>query len=128
MNFWARTALAAGMVAAGLLAAGLAFASPAPTAKPAKPKTTVVTVSMFEMGFKLGRTTVSRGTVVFKVVNDGKIPHDFSFGSRGGGTPMLQPGQSATLTVKFAKAGRYTYICTVEGHQEAGMIGVLTVT
>ncbi len=91
-------------------------------------QTTKVSVSMFEMGFKLSKTTVPHGTVIFDVRNDGKLPHDFSFGSRGGGTPLLQPGQSATLTVKFAKAGQYTYICTVEGHQESGMIGVLTVT
>jgi len=92
------------------------------------PQTTDVSVSLFEMGFKLSKTTVPRGTVVFHLKNDGKLPHDFSFGSRGGGSPMLQAGQSATFTVKFATPGKYTFICTVEGHQEAGMIGVLTVT
>ena len=95
---------------------------------PAAAQTTQVSVSMFEMGFKLSQTKVPRGTVVFQVRNDGKLPHDFSFGSRGGGSPMLQAGQSATFTVKFATPGKYTFICTVEGHQEAGMIGVLTVT
>jgi len=95
---------------------------------PAAAQTTHVSVSMFEMGFKLSKTTVPHGTVVFEVRNDGKLPHDFSFGSRGGGTPLLGPGQSATLKVTFAKPGKYSYICTVEGHQESGMIGVLTVT
>jgi len=95
---------------------------------PAAAQTTHVSVSMFEMGFKLSKTTVPHGTVVFDVRNDGKLPHDFSFGSRGGGSPMLQAGRSATFTVKFATPGKYTFICTVEGHQEAGMIGVLTVT
>lgn len=92
------------------------------------PQATRVTVSAFEMGFKLSRTTVPHGTVTFAVDNDGKIPHDFSFGSKGGGTPLLQPGQPATLTVTFTKPGKYTFICTVEGHAEGGMIGVLTVT
>ncbi len=95
---------------------------------PAAAQTTRVSVSMFEMGFKLSKATVPHGTVVFEVRNDGKLPHDFSFGSRGGGTPLLAPGQSAILKVTFAKPGKYTYICTVEGHQESGMIGVLTVT
>ena len=95
---------------------------------PTTAQTTQVSVSMFEMGFKLSKTTVQRGTVVFEVRNDGKIPHDFSFGSRGGGTPLLGPGQGATLKVTFAKPGKYTFICTVEGHQESGMIGALTVT
>ena len=101
------------------------------TVKPAAttaPQTTDVNVSLFEMGFKLSKMTVPRGTAVFHLKNDGKLAHDFSFGSRGGGSPMLQPGQNATLTVKFATPGKYTFICTVEGHQEAGMIGVLTVT
>lgn len=91
-------------------------------------QTTHVDVSMFEMGFKLSKTTVPHGTVVFSVRNDGKLPHDFTFGAKGGGTPMLQPGQSATLTVTFDKPGKYTFWCTVEGHMEAGMIGQLTVT
>ncbi len=91
-------------------------------------KATKVSVSMFEMGFKLSQTTVPHGTVTFDVRNDGKLAHDFSFGSKGGGTPLVQPGQSATLIVTFAKAGKYTFICTVEGHAEGGMIGVLTVT
>ncbi len=95
---------------------------------PAAARTTHVSVSMFEMGFKLSKTTVPHGTVVFDVRNDGKLPHDFSFGSRGGGTRLLGPGESAALTATFAKPGKYTYICTVEGHQESGMIGVLTVT
>lgn len=104
------------------------FAALVVTPVASAPKTTRVTVSMFEMGFKLSQKTVPHGTVVFEVRNDGKLPHDFSFGSRGGGSPMLQAGQSATLTVTFAKLGKYTYICTVEGHAAAGMIGVLTVT
>jgi uncharacterized cupredoxin-like copper-binding protein len=99
------------------------------------PQTTQVNVSMFEMGFKLSRTKVPFGTVVFNLKNDGKLPHDFSFGSKGGGSPLLQPGQTAKFTVAFPKPGtftarssNYTFICTVEGHQESGMIGVLTVT
>ncbi len=91
------------------------------------PQTTEVAVSMFEMGFKLSKTSAPRGTVVFKVSNDGKLPHDFSFGSRGGGTPLLDSGGTATHTVKFPTPGKYTFICTVEGHYAAGMYGVLTV-
>ena len=115
------------LAAAALAALVVGGASAALAKAPPKPVTTKVTVSAFEMGFKVSKTTVPRGTVIFTVTNTGKLPHDFSFGSKGGGTPLLQPGQSATLTVKFAKAGKYTFICTVEGHQEAGMIGSLTV-
>ena len=105
-------------------------AKPKPKPKPVLKNTTVL-VSAFEtssgMVLKLSQTTVPRGTVTFKVVNDGKLPHDLSFGDRIGKTAMLEAGQSGTVTIKFLKAGKYTFICTVEGHQEAGMIGVLTV-
>lgn len=103
------------------------LAKPAKAA-PAPPQTTKVTGSAFEMAFKLSQTVVPHGTVIFTITNTGQLPHDFSFGSAGGGTTLLDAGQSATLTVQFAKPGKYTYICTVEGHQEAGMIGSLTVT
>lgn len=69
-------------------------------------QTTNVSVSLFEMGFKLSKTTVPHGTVVFQLKNDGKLPHDFSFGSRGGGSSMIQPSQSATLTVNFPTPGK----------------------
>lgn len=106
-----------------------AAAKPAATvASSARPQTTNVTVSATEMSFALSTTTVPHGTVVFTVKNSGALNHDFSFGSAGGGTPMLKPGESATITVQFPKPGKYTFICTVEGHQEAGMIGALNVT
>ena len=107
------------------LAFTVTAASSSASTSPAQ--TTNVSVSAFEMGFKLSKATVACGTVVFDVRNDGKLAHDFSFGSRGGGTPLIQPGESAALRVTFAKPGKYTFICTVEGHQEAGMFGVLTV-
>jgi len=88
-------------------------------------QTTTVTVSMFEMGFKLSTTVVPRGTVIFKVVNDGKVPHDFRIGGKG--TEYLDSGQSETLTVGLAKPGQFTFLCTVSGHAGAGMIGTLTV-
>ena len=41
---------------------------------------------------------------------------------------MLKPGKSATLTIVFAKAGTYEYLCTVARHAAAGVKGVLKVT
>lgn len=86
---------------------------------------TAVDVSMFEMGFKLSRSEVPPGTVVFRVVNDGKVPHDFRISGKG--TPMLGPGGRATLTVAFPQPGSFTFVCTVEGHAGAGMVGKLIV-
>jgi uncharacterized cupredoxin-like copper-binding protein len=40
---------------------------------------------------------------------------------------VINPGQTAKLTVTFTKAGSYPYLCTVPGHAAAGMKGVLRV-
>lgn len=113
------------LIAVVALGVGLAAASPAAVATPSA-KTTVVNVSMFEMGFKLSKRTVPRGTVVFRVANNGHAEHDFRI--TGKGSPVLQAGERATLRVVFKKRGKFTFICTVEGHALAGMIGKLSVT
>jgi uncharacterized cupredoxin-like copper-binding protein len=41
---------------------------------------------------------------------------------------VLKPGKSGTLTIVFAKAGTYEYLCTVARHAAAGVKGVLKVT
>jgi nitrite reductase (NO-forming) len=57
-------------------------------------------------------------------VNKGKVAHDFWI--NGKATPLVSPGQSATLRVTLGP-GRFTYVCTVPGHAAAGMTGTLTV-
>ena len=81
-----------------------------------------VTVTATEFKYKFSRTNVPIGTVVFTVVNKGKIAHDFKV--LGKKTPTIAPGKSAKLTVRFTKRGRYAYLCTLPGHAKAGMKGV----
>jgi len=120
------------LIAVAVLGAALVAASFA-TARPTTPGAarTVVTVSMYEMGFKLSKSVIRPGTAVFRTVNDGAVQHDFRIKGigtpTGMGTPILGSGQRATLTVRFAKPGRYTFLCTVPGHAAAGMKGKLTV-
>jgi uncharacterized cupredoxin-like copper-binding protein len=40
---------------------------------------------------------------------------------------MVRPHKTAKVTVTFHKKGRFTYLCTVPGHAQAGMKGVFTV-
>jgi nitrite reductase (NO-forming) len=86
---------------------------------------------MYDMGFKLSKSVLRPGTAIFRTVNDGAVEHDFRIKGltppAGVGTPILGSGQRATLTVRFGKLGRYTYICTVPGHAAAGMKGKLIV-
>jgi nitrite reductase (NO-forming) len=84
-----------------------------------------VTVTMTEFKFKLSKTKVNTGTVIFTVVNKGKIAHDFKI--NGKKTPTIAPGHKATLKVIFKKKGTYAYLCTLPGHAAAGMKGRLGV-
>jgi azurin len=43
-------------------------------------------------------------------------------------TPLVNSGESATITFAAPSAGEYTFLCTFPGHCLAGMRGVLTVT
>jgi uncharacterized cupredoxin-like copper-binding protein len=87
--------------------------------------TTKVSVTMTEFKFKLSRTSVLQGTVVFTIKNAGKIGHNFKI--NGKVTKLVAPGKSTTLTVKFAKKGKFAYLCTVQGHAKLGMKGTLGV-
>jgi uncharacterized cupredoxin-like copper-binding protein len=87
-------------------------------------QTTAVAVTATEFKFKLSKSSVPRGKVVFTFVNKGKIAHDFWIGGKT--SPLVQPGKSAKLTVTLG-AGKLLYLCTVPGHSAAGMKGTLTV-
>ena len=111
--------------ALGLLAFSLSLpALPAGAAVAAKTQT--VHVDAVEYSFALSPKTARRGTITFVVVNLGQRPHDFKIAGRR--TPLIAPGETAKLTVTFAKPGSYAYFCTVAGHAVAGMKGVLKVT
>jgi mono/diheme cytochrome c family protein len=90
-----------------------------------------------EFSFKLSRTKIAPGVVVFKVTNRGKIAHAFKICTRptsklansckGKTTKVLKPGKSATLKVTIKKKGHYEYLCPVAGHAAGGMKGMLNV-
>jgi len=124
-----------------LLGACLALVAAIPAlASSAKTTTTAVNVSLNksnEFRFVLSKSSVPHGTVKFTFTNNGNLPHDFKVCSSNKGgtatacagkvTPMITPGNKATLTVNLTKAGKYEYLCTVSGHAAAGMKGLITV-
>jgi nitrite reductase (NO-forming) len=62
---------------------------------------------------------------VFKLVNKGKIPHDFKIAGKT--SKMIAPGKTGSLTVVFKKKGSYAYVCTIFGHAKLGMKGTLAI-
>jgi uncharacterized cupredoxin-like copper-binding protein len=121
-----RVAGTLGLIALG--AAGLAtgFADAHPAAPQAANATAHITVAASEFKFVFSKRSIpAPGTVIFTVVNKGKISHNFKIGGKK--TPNLLPGKSAKLTVKFKKKGHYAYSCTLPGHAGAGMKGTFSV-
>jgi uncharacterized cupredoxin-like copper-binding protein len=92
-------------------------------------KTTATTVKVTAKDtfrFALSRRTAPHGKVIFKVLNRGRLSHDFKIAGKK--TKMLKHNQTATLTVTLQKGKRYTYLCTVPGHAAAGMKGIFKAT
>ncbi len=117
------SALAAAALVAGV-AAGTGNATVPSTKAAAKIPTITVTATDFK--FKLSKASYAKtGKVKFKVVNKGKIGHDFKINKVK--TKLLAPGKSQTITVNFKKKGRYAYLCTVTGHAKLGMKGTFSV-
>jgi len=110
---WAMTGKPTGSTAAPAVAASSTATS------------TAVTVDATEFKFTLTKMQVPHGTVVFTLVNQGKVSHDFSI--NGKTSALVAPGKSTTITVSLA-AGKYLYVCTVPGHANAGMEGTLIAT
>jgi nitrite reductase (NO-forming) len=118
----ALTVLAVAGWTAGVFAAS---GGSSPTSVHASNTTIRVSVVATEFAFRLSRKSVPVGsTVIFSVVNKGKIAHDFAIAGKK--TPLIQPGKTATLKVKPSK-GLKPYKCTVLGHAAAGMKGVFAV-
>ena len=86
---------------------------------------TTITVKATEFKFTLSKKSAPHGKVTFKVTNKGHVKHDFKI--NGKKTPLLAPGKTAKLTVRFTKKGQYAFLCTLLGHAGAGMRGKFAV-
>ena len=88
-------------------------------------------VVMTEYEFNPRDADVKRGTEL-TVRNDGQIAHNLTVERSGAadekliGTDSFLGGRSKTLKVDLPP-GRYRMVCTVPGHEQLGMLGVLRV-
>jgi hypothetical protein len=100
---------------------------------------TIVTVTAgkpSEYKFTLSKLALLPSTVTFKVINLGKLPHQFLVCTEPSGTTIanscfgdstntLKPGQSATLTVTFTKKGTFEFLSGTPGQAAKGMKGMI---
>jgi len=59
--------------------------------------------------------------------NKGAIAHNVTFTDSDIATETIQGGGKTTVTTTFDEPGRYEFICSVPGHANAGMRGVVIV-
>jgi manganese oxidase len=85
----------------------------------------VIEVTLTEFSIEPGDLQVEAGVpVTFNVTNRGSIDHDFTIDGVDG-TATIGSGQTATLDVPALEAGEYKVLCTVAGHEAAGMSATL---
>ena len=65
------------------------------------------------------------GTYEVKLTNNGAIPHDITFAD-GTTSGLVDPGVTKSVKVAVPDAG-ITFICSVPGHEAAGMKGGITI-
>jgi len=117
---------------------------------PAQPASEI-TLEMTDFAYSLPSMTVPAGQpVTLTLKNIGQVEHDFVVEKADVTTKVIQdsgsnahhahgteqnydlhisagPGEKSVLQVSVSEPGTYKYFCSVEGHEEAGMVGELTV-
>jgi plastocyanin len=81
-----------------------------------------------DLAFDTDSLQASPGEVALVMENPSPIDHNVSL--EGGGVdeegPTVGQGEISTVAAEL-ESGEYTFYCSVEGHQEGGMEGTLTV-
>ena len=105
---------------------GEATASPTASPPPAQEGGGEVTITAFDLGFEPAMVHVAGpGTYTVTFVNDGGTYHDVTFDD---GTVIGADGhETATGEVTIPAEGM-SFICSVPGHADAGMTGMVMVT
>lgn len=79
-----------------------------------------------EMRYSPSRIAVAAGQVPVVLRNEGLVVHDLRIEDEPSLLVEAAPGKTATATWELSK-GRYEIYCSLPGHREAGMEGVLEV-
>ena len=96
--------------------------------KPIAAKNGTLTIDAVDgTAFQSTKATSPAGKVTVKMPNKSPLQHDIVLqGVPGAHGKLVPQGGTSTFTVSL-KPGKYTYFCSVPGHEAAGMKGTLTV-
>lgn len=96
-------------------------------ARPAIPDAREVRVEAGDLWFAPDRIEIAAGEPVnITVTNTGRIFHDFVIAELGFALEV-EAGETATGGLEVTEPGSYVFICSVPGHEAAGMRGTLIV-
>jgi len=109
-----------------IVAAGATTGAPAAPTAGSSTAAKNVSVNLSEFDISPGNIEIAVGGTL-SVTNVGAIDHDLAIAGSGVGTPMLANGQSYDLDLSDLEPGVYQMLCTIPGHDSAGMTGTLTV-
>jgi uncharacterized cupredoxin-like copper-binding protein len=113
--------LAATAVGTAVLPAALGLAAPAPGP---------VAIKARDFLFDPREVTARAGEVTFEIRNEGAIEHNFVVEDANrrplAEIAIIDAGKTATVKASL-RLGTYPFACTLPGHREAGMAGVLRV-
>jgi plastocyanin len=118
------------LAAAALVAIAGCGGAPASAAPGTPVPSGVVTIDAKEYTFTPSAITVPAGSVNFSVRNAGNEAHQFDIyqgETRLDGIPSFPAGATRNVSVTLA-AGDYAFLCKLNGHDQLGMKGTLTVT
>lgn len=87
-----------------------------------------VSVTLKEFSISPAMIDAKPGDITVSVTNLGTMEHNFSIKELGQATKNIQPGETVTLKLSNVKAGNYTTYCSVPGHENSGMKGMLMVS
>lgn len=103
--------------------------SPASAAPVTPVPSGVVALDAKEYSFTPSTLAVPAGAVTFAIRNTGREPHEFEVLKADqslGKAPAFAAGATGGLTVTL-QAGEYALACRLNGHNQLGMTGTLTV-
>ena len=125
----ALVALFVSMISVVLMMVGVGFGIRALDEVDEKADVAVATTASVHLSeFAIDPSTIEVATgAVLTVTNDGNVQHDLTVVGSDTKTPLIDPGDTVELDLASLAAGTYEVRCSVPGHAEAGMTGVLTI-
>jgi plastocyanin len=99
-----------------------------PPPPPPSPGSREVSISAGEFYFNPNRIELSRDeTVTVVLTNEGRLPHDFTLPAIGVSVPVLA-GSTTRAGIRPLSPGTWEFYCSIPGHREAGMTGLVVVS